>query len=82
MCPHKARLLVGVELWLLAGRGLQGERVCTSGVWSGGPIVKSRGPEFRWDTRHKKGTWREVGSEGVGATCVKVSVYNQHCLSY
>lgn len=40
MCPHKARLLVGVELCLIAGSGFGGDHMyVTSGVWSGDPIV-------------------------------------------
>lgn len=77
LCPHKARLLVGIEPWPLASRGLQGECIYVlpgcgleSPMWALGDLKSESG------TRHKKGTWREMGQRGVGATCAKVVAFN------
>lgn len=67
LCPHKARLLVGIEIWPLAGKGLQGECMYVLlGCGLESPVWALRDLNSESGTRHKKGTWREMGAEGCG----------------
>lgn len=72
LCPHKARLLVGIEIWPLAGRGLQGECMYVlRGCGLESPVWALRDLNSESGTRHKKGTWREMGAEGCGGYLCK-----------
>lgn len=63
-CPHKARLLVGVELWLLAGRGLWGDMLLEYGLEI--PLWGLGDPNSEGDTRQAQ----EGDTEGNGVTGV------------